>query len=337
MVTHKWKRYPTKIRHQSHSLKGGTALRKHPLILLRLSARVPHISAGMHHAECKNPVVRSTSFSILYYHHQQLNASAADDQCILSGHGRLAILHTEPKFSSAVRSAPKNHCRRSYYSIGLEKKRSKYVWLNGKEFTHRFADVLPDEVEQRCFKMSPSYTHYFFRKPGKIFEADCAKKLSFLCFKPTQFGSSNIATTTALHPKQRAILPEGRKETVTKNPHSSDPSSPSRDAVFPFVPVLTVGIVLLILLLLLIAYVVYKKHNKRISNRSTGQTQVLPHVPSTPKVHEVDPSKMKNKSEMPDEDDMISPFGAISYRQSDAETTESTCYYNKRPEEENDV
>jgi len=40
---------------------------------------------------------------------------------------------------------------------------------------------------------------------------------------------------------------------------------------------------------------------------------------------------------MPDEDDMISPFGAISYRQSDAETTESTCYYNKRPEEENDV
>jgi len=99
---------------------------------------------------------------------------------------------------------------------------------------------------------------------------------------------------------------------------------PAEYAVFPFVPVLIVGIVLLILLFLLIAYVVYKKHNKRISNRSTGQTQVLPHVPSTPKVHEVDPSKMKNKSEMPDEDDMISPYGAISYRQSDAETTEST-------------
>ena len=46
---------------------------------------------------------------------------------------------------------------------------------------------------------------------------------------------------------------------------------------------------------------------------------------------------MKNKSEMPDEDDMISPYGAVSYRQSDAETTESTCYYNKRAEEENDA
>jgi len=72
-----------------------------------------------------------TKYGTLYYHSEQLDATSADNQCVSSDQGRLAILDTEEKFRDAIEMAPNRYCPKTFYIIGLNKNGSDFLWLNG--------------------------------------------------------------------------------------------------------------------------------------------------------------------------------------------------------------
>ena len=79
---------------------------------------------------CQTSIVETNS-GTLYYHSEFLNATSADNRCISSDQGRLAILDTEEKFRDAIEMAPRHICPQSYYIIGLKENGSDFLWLNG--------------------------------------------------------------------------------------------------------------------------------------------------------------------------------------------------------------
>ena len=130
---------------------------------------------------CQTNITEANS-GTLYYHYEFLNATSADNKCISSEQGRLAILDTEEKFRDAIEKAPQNVCKRNYYIIGLMKNGSDFVWLNGVK--NRLAFNMEQVFSGQCGWISPDRSRYKYKNPGDVITAGCEHPAAFLCFKP---------------------------------------------------------------------------------------------------------------------------------------------------------
>jgi len=119
---------------------------------------------------CQTNITEANS-GTLYYHYEFLNATSADNKCISSEQGRLAILDTEEKFRDAIEKAPQNVCKRNYYIIGLMKNGSDFVWLNGVK--NRLAFNMRHIFAGQCGWISPVHAQYEYKNPGDVITAGC--------------------------------------------------------------------------------------------------------------------------------------------------------------------
>jgi len=132
----------------------------------------------------------------LYYHSELLNATLADNKCISSDQGRLAILDTEEKLRDAIEMAPQKLCPRNCYIIGLKKNGRDFVWLNGVK--NRLAFKVQTVIEEgQCGWISPIHTTYEYKKPGDVFIERCEDSAAFLCFKPTLISNAPPPSTAS--------------------------------------------------------------------------------------------------------------------------------------------
>jgi len=139
----------------------------------------------------------------LYYHSEHLDATSADNKCISSEQGTLAILDTEEKFRDAIEMAPQNLCPQTYYIIGLNKCGSDFLWLNGNGVRNKLEFDLQPHKERQCGWISPSGSEYVYKEPGIVYFGKCDRRMAFLCFKPSLVNnvpSATIPSTTNIKP-----------------------------------------------------------------------------------------------------------------------------------------
>ena len=166
-----------------------------------------------------------TNSGTLYYHSEQLDATSADNKCVSSDQGRLAILDTEEKFRDAIELAPQKRCWKTYYIIGLNKNGSDFLWLNGVRNKLAF-DNQPYE-EGQCGWISPIDNNYEYKTPGKVFTGKCDRPMTFLCFKPSFINNATSSSTTFFTSTVKKFSEE---MSFSENPYSTYSTS-SRSAM----------------------------------------------------------------------------------------------------------
>jgi len=216
---------------------------------------------------CQTSIVETNS-GTLYYHSEFLNATSADNRCISSDQGRLAILDTEEKFRDAIEMAPRHICPQSYYIIGLKENGSDFLWLNGNGVRNKLAFEIHPHKEGHCGWISPNYSKCVYKTPGKVFTGKCDRPMAFLCFNPSFI--NNVPSTTISSTTNFVADPDVLPRTSSLMSTGLSTSNENTNAS----TLLTVGIATgVFLLMLLLAVVTYLAKTKRLYSISTELIQ----------------------------------------------------------------